>query len=126
MKGAGSVANRLALSLARAMSTAIRRVSRLTSWAGAKVSRDLGLGWEGSGLSAFTEEDAVAERPQRRLAWTSLLLLVPALAVPFLLLAIAARQNFRLVQLQARHRVTIDTGQRRVPPLSPIATLALL
>jgi signal transduction histidine kinase len=126
MKGAGSVANRLALSLARAMSTAIRRVSRLTSWAGAKVSRDLGLGWEGSGLSAVTEEDAVAERPQRRLAWTSRLLLVAALAVPLLLLAIAAWQNFRLVQLEARQRVTIETGQLHEHALSAIETYALI
>src|SRR5260370_40266182 len=113
MKGAGSVANRLALSLARAMSTAIRRVSRLTSWAGAKVSRDLGLGWEGSGLSAFTEEDAVAERPQRRLAWTSRLLLVAALAVPLLLLAIAAWHNFPPGPLHASHRLPLETGQPR-------------
>src|SRR5260370_28370861 len=126
MKGAGSVANRLALSLARAISTAIRRVSRLTSWAGAKVSRDLGLGWEGSGLSAFTEEDAVAERPQRRLAWTSRLLLVAALAVPLLLLTIAAWQNFRLVQLEARQRVTIETGQLHEHALSAIETYALI
>jgi len=82
------VANRLALSLARAMSTAMRRVSTFISWAGARVSRDLGLGWEGSGLIAVTEAEAVAERPQRRLAWTSRLLLVAALAVPLLLLTI--------------------------------------
>ena len=84
------VANRLAHSLARAMSTAIRRVSGLTSWAGAKVSRGFGLGGRGSGLSAVTKADSVAERPQRRLAWTSRLLLVAALAVPLLLLTIAA------------------------------------
>src|SRR5260370_10954145 len=126
MKGAGSVANRLAPSRAGEMSTAIRRVSRLTSWAGAKVSRDLGLGWEGSGLSAVTEEDAVAERPQRRLAWTSRLLLVAALAVPLLLLTIAAWQNFRLVQLEARQRVTIETGQLHEHALSAIETYALI
>src|SRR5260370_9290534 len=115
MKGAGSVANRLALSLARAMSTAIRRVSRLTSWAGAKVSRDLGLGWEGSGLSAVTEEDAVAERPQRRLAWTSRLLLVAPLAVRLLLLTIAAGHNFRPAHLRARQRATTHTGRLPKP-----------
>src|SRR5260370_28114725 len=116
MKGAGSVANRLALSLARAMSTAIRR--------GAKVGGDLGLGWEGSGLSAVTEEDAVVERPQRRLAWTSRLLFVAALAVPLLLLTIAAWQNFRLVQLEARQRVTIETGQLHEHALSAVETYA--
>src|SRR5271168_3072750 len=126
MKGAGMVANRLALSLARAMSTATRRVSAFISWAGARVRRDLGLGWEGSGLTAVTEAEAVAERPQRRLAWTSRLLLVAALAVPLLLLTIAAWQNFRLVQLEARQRVTIEAGQLHEHALSAIETYALI
>jgi signal transduction histidine kinase len=120
------VANRLAHSLARAMSTAIRRVSGLTSWAGAKVSRGFGLGGRGSGLSAVTEADAVAERPQRRLAWTSRLLLVAALAVPLLLLTFAAWQNFRLVRLEAKQRVTIEAGQLHEHALSAIETYALI
>ena len=120
------VANRLALSLAGAMSTAVRRVSGLTSWAGAKVSRGFGLRGRGSGLSAVTDADAVAERPQRRLAWTSRLLLVAALAVSLLLLTIAAWQNFRLVQLEAKQRVTIETGQLHEHALSAIETYALI
>ena len=64
-------ANRLALSLARAMSTGIKRAGGFISWAGARVSRDLALGWEGLALSADPEADVLAERPQRRLAWTS-------------------------------------------------------
>src|SRR5271156_6030954 len=126
MKGAGMVANRLALSPARAMSTATRRVSAFISWAGARVRRDLGLGWEGSGLTAVTEAEAVAERPQRRLAWTSRLLLVAALAVPLLLLTIAAWQNFRLVRLEAKQRVTIETGQLHEHVLSAVETYALI
>jgi hypothetical protein len=119
-------ANRLALSLARAMSTGIKRASGFTSWAGARMSRDLGFGGPGSGLSPDPEADAVAERPQRRLAWTSRLLLVAALAVPLLLLAIAAWQNFRLVQLEAKQRVTIETGQLHEHALSAIETYALI
>jgi signal transduction histidine kinase len=119
MKGAGTVANRLALGLARAMNTATRRVS-------ARVSRDLGFGGEGSGLSAINEADTVAERPQRGLAWTSRLLLVAALAVPLLLLTIAAWQNFRLVQLEAKRRVTIEAGQLHEHALSAIETYALI
>lgn len=119
MKGAGTVANRLALGLARAMNTATRRVS-------ARVGRDLGFGREGSGLSAINEADTVAERPQRRLAWTSRLLLVAAIAVPLLLLTIAAWQNFRLVQLEAKQRVTIETGQLHEHALSAIETYALI
>jgi two-component system NtrC family sensor kinase len=119
-------ATRLALSLARATSTAVRRVSGLISWAGARVSRDLGLGWEGLVLSADPEADVVVERPQRRLAWTSRLLLVAALAVPMLLLTLAAWQNFRLVQLEAKQRVTIEAGQLHEHALSAIETYALI
>jgi signal transduction histidine kinase len=119
MKGAGRVARRLALGLARAMSTATNRV-------GERVSRDLGLGGEASGLSAVNETDLVAERPQRRLAWTSRLLLVAALAVPLLLLTFAAWQNFRLVRLEAKQRVTIDTSQLHEHALSAIETYALI
>ncbi len=126
MKGAGTVANRLALSLARAMSTAIRRVNGFTSLAGARVSRDLGLGWQGSGLSPAAEADPVAEHPQRGLAWTSRLLLVAALAVPLLLLTLAASQNFRLVRLEAKQRVTVETGQLHEHALSAIETYALI
>ncbi len=126
MKGAGTLVNRLAVSLARTTSTAIKRVSGSAIWASARVSRDLGLGREASGLSAVTGKDAVAERPKRRLAWTSRLLLVAALAVPLLLLTIAAWQNFRLVQLEAKQRVTIETGQLHEHALSAIETYTLI
>jgi len=126
MKRAGTVANRLASSLARATSTAIRRVNGFTSLAGARVSRDLGFGRQGSGLSPAAEADPVAERPQRGLAWTSRLLLMAALAVPLLLLTFAAWQNFRLVRLEAKQRVTIETGQLHEHALSAIETYALI
>ena len=117
---------RAANRLARAMSTGIKRASGFISWAGARVSRDLALGWEGLALSADPEADVVVERPQRRLAWTSRLLLVAALAVPLLLLTIAAWQNFRLVQLEAKQRVTIEAGQLHEHALSGIETYALI
>jgi two-component system NtrC family sensor kinase len=126
MKGAGTVANRLALSLARATSTAIRRASGLVNRAGTRFSRDLGFGGQGSDLSADPGADSVADRPQRSLAWTSRLLLVAALAVPLLLLTFAAWQNFRLVQLEAKQRVTIETGQLHEHALSAIETYALI
>jgi signal transduction histidine kinase len=126
MKRAGTVANRLALGLARAMSTAIRRVSGFASWDGARVSRDRGFGSQGSGLFPAAEADPVGERPQRGLAWTSRLLLVAALAVPLLLLTLAASQNFRLVRLEAKQRVTIETGQLHEHALSAIGTYALI
>ncbi len=108
------------------MSTAIRRVSAFTSWAGTRISGDLGFGGQGSDFSAVTEADVVAERPPRRLAWTSRLVLVAALAVPLLLLTIAAWQNFRLVQLEAKQRVTIETGQLHEHAFSAIETYALI
>src|SRR3984893_6867060 len=126
MKGAGTVANRLALSLVRAMSMAIRRVNGLTSWAGARFSPDLGFGGPRSGLSPDPEADGVAERPPRGLACLARVLLVAALAVPLLLLAIAAWQNFRLVQLEAKQRVTIETGQLHEHALSAIETYAVV
>src|SRR5438105_2068103 len=122
MRGAGRVASRLAL----ATSTVFRRVSGLANWAGARFSRELDLDWEGLGHSAEPEADAVAERPQRKLAWTSRLLLVAAVAVPLLLLTLAAWQNFRLVQLEAEQRVTIETGQLHEHALSAIETYPVI
>ena len=66
-------ANRLALSLARAMSTGIKRASGFISSAGARVSRDLGLGWEGLALSADPEADVVVEGTRGVLELLSLL-----------------------------------------------------
>src|SRR5690348_12627179 len=126
MKGARTVVNRLARGLARATSTAIRRVSGLANWVGARFSRGLGFGEQASDIFTDPGADAVAERPQRSLAWTSRLLLVAALAVPLLLLTFAAWQNFRLVQLEAKQRVTIETGQLHEHALSAIETYALI
>ncbi|MGA7263030.1 MAG: ATP-binding protein [Stellaceae bacterium] len=126
MKGREPVANRLALSLTQAMSTATRRVGGLIRWAGVRFSPDLGFGGQDSGLAAVPEPDSVAERPQRGLVWTSRLLLVAAAAVPLLLLTIAAWQNFRLVQLEAKQRVTVETGQLHEHALSAIETYALI
>jgi hypothetical protein len=50
-------------------------------------------------------------RPRRRLTWPLRGLLAASLAVPALLLALAAWQNFRLVQRQAEERVTIEAGE---------------
>jgi two-component system NtrC family sensor kinase len=104
----------------------MRRASWLANRVGARVGRDLGFGGQGSDLFADPGADAVADRPQRSLAWTSRLLLVAALAVPLLLLTFAAWQNFRLVQLEAKQRVTIETGQLHEHALSAIETYALI
>jgi signal transduction histidine kinase len=70
--------------------------------------------------------DLVTERPRRGLPWPLRLLLVAALAVPVLLLTIAARQNFRLVQVEAERQVVTETGELQEHALSAIETYALI
>jgi two-component system NtrC family sensor kinase len=70
--------------------------------------------------------DTVAERPRRGLPWPLRLLLVAALAVPLLLLTIAARQNFRLVQVEAEKQVAVETGELQEHALSAIDTYTLI
>jgi signal transduction histidine kinase len=126
MKKAVTVGNRLARSLAQAINGAARQVGGFARRASARVGRDLDFGWQGSRLPADNEAAAAAERPQRRLAWPSRLLLVAALAVPLLLLTTAAWQNFRLVQLEAKQRVTIEAGQLHEHALRAIETYVLI
>jgi two-component system, NtrC family, sensor kinase len=54
---------------------------------------------------------AIPQRPRRRLTWPLRGLLAASLAVPALLLALAAWQNFRLVQSEAEERVVIEAGE---------------
>jgi len=54
------------------------------------------------------------------------LLLVASLAVPLLLLAIAAEENLRVVRFEAQQRVMIEAGQLREHALSALATYALV
>ena len=55
--------------------------------------------------------EAIRQRPRRRLTWPLRGLLAASLAVPALLLALAAWQNFRLVEGEAEKRVTIEAGE---------------
>jgi two-component system, NtrC family, sensor kinase len=82
------------------------------------------FGWfsRGSGNSA----GALQERPRRRLTWPLRGLLAASLAVPFLLLAIAAWQNFRLVRSQAEERVMIEAGELREHALNTVKTYAIV
>jgi two-component system, NtrC family, sensor kinase len=50
-------------------------------------------------------------RPPRRLSWPLRVLLAGALAIPALLLALAARENIGLVQRHAEERVAIEAGE---------------
>src|SRR5215472_18310587 len=59
----------------------------------------------GGGGAAVGSADLVERRPRRGLTWPLRLLLVASLAVPLLLLGVAAWQNLRLVEVQTEQRV---------------------
>src|ERR1700730_2735282 len=69
---------------------------------------------------------AIQERPRRRLTWPLRGLLAASLAVPLLLLAIAAWQNFRLVQYQAEERIRIEAGELHQHALNTLNTYAIV
>src|SRR6266436_7994327 len=69
---------------------------------------------------------AIQERPRRRLTWPLRGLLAASLAVPLLLLAIAAWQNFRLIQRQAEERVMIEAGELRQHAVNTLQTYAIV
>jgi two-component system NtrC family sensor kinase len=75
---------------------------------------------------AGSRADATHERPRRRLTWPLRGLLAASLAVPLLLLAIAAWQNFRLVQLQAEERVMIEAEELHQHALNTLKTYAIV
>jgi two-component system, NtrC family, sensor kinase len=70
--------------------------------------------------------EAIQGRPRRRLTWPLRGLLAASLAVPLLLLAIAAWQNFRLVQHQAEERITIEAGEMQQHALNTLKTYAIV
>jgi len=82
------------------------------------------LGW--FGRSSGNRADALQARPRRRLTWPLRGLLAASLAVPLLLLAIAAWQNFRLVQSQAEERVMIEAGELHEHALDALKTYAIV
>ena len=81
------------------------------------------LGWLGG--AAFRPRPAIPQRPRRGLTWPLRGLLAASLAVPLLLLAIAAWQNYRLVQRQAEERVAIEAGELDEHDLTAFKTYPL-
>src|SRR5690242_12759030 len=115
--------HRMAAAFAGAMKSLCRRAYHAASfwdrWRGlAHFRRFRGAGDDRAG--------ALEGPPRRALTWPSRLLLVAALAVPLLLLTIAAWQNYRLVQLEAEQRVNVETGQLHEHAVSAIETYALI
>jgi two-component system, NtrC family, sensor kinase len=81
------------------------------------------LGWLSG--AAFRHRSAIPQRPRRGLTWPLRGLLAASLAVPLLLLAIAAWQNYRLVQRQAEERVAIEAGELDEHDLTAFKTYPL-
>src|SRR5438132_5821182 len=125
-------AYRVALSFARVVNTAGKRARSFASLAGETVRQGLGGGWRVAGFfgwllsTAGNRAGAIQGRPRRGLSWPLRSLLAASLAVPMLLLAFAAWQNFRLVQVQAEQRVMIEAGQLHEHAVSALETYALV
>jgi len=75
---------------------------------------------------ARNQSEMIQVRPRRGLTWPLRGLLAASLAVPLLVLAIAAWQNFRLVRSQAEERVMIEAGELREHALDTIKTYAIV
>ncbi|MBV8335933.1 MAG: hybrid sensor histidine kinase/response regulator [Alphaproteobacteria bacterium] len=88
-----------------------RTVPQLFSWLGGLVKR---------------RAEPTRARPPRRLTWPLRGLLVASLAVPLLLLGIAAWQNYRLVRAQAEERVMIEADELHEQALDTLKTYAIV
>jgi signal transduction histidine kinase len=80
--------------------------------------------WRFSGADGDRGQAALP-LPRRGLSWPLWGLLAASLAVPLLLLAIAAWQNYRLVQAQADERVMIEANEMHQHALDAFRTYAL-
>ncbi len=126
------LAYRLALGLAGVLNTATRRARGFARLAGETAGQGLSGGRRGQGFFARSrraaggQAEAIRGRPRRGLTWPLRSLLAASLAVPVLLLAFAAWQNFRLVEVQAEQRVMIETGQLHEHAISALETYALV
>ena len=139
------LADRLALGFATVVNTAARRARGVPAAAGDRnrqvpragepasqprsaPERRTGISEKWSWYRRLIESGAntIQARPSRGLTWPLRLLLAASLAVPLLLLAIAAWQNFRLRQVQAEQRVMIDAGQLHEHALRALETYALV
>ena len=78
------------------------------------------------GRTRAARDDPLWQRPPRRLTWPLRGLLVLSLAVPLSLLAIAAWQNYRLVERQAAERATIEAGELDAHALLAFRTYRLV
>jgi two-component system, NtrC family, sensor kinase len=73
-----------------------------------------------------SRSQTIQARPKRGTTWPLRGLLAASFAVPLLLLAIAAWQNFRLVRGQAEERLLIEAGELREHALNTVKTYAIV
>jgi signal transduction histidine kinase len=130
-------AYRVLLSLVRGLGTR-RRPTRLADGIDRREANIETAASNGSGRSrrrglfggvlgaAVGRADLVERRPRRGLTWPLRLLLVASLAVPLLLLGVAAWQNLRLVEVQTEQRVADETGQLHEHAVRALETYALI
>ena len=114
---------RAAPSLARALASARKR---------AAIGEDANSGLRSAPVFEWlrraveTHSDPIEQRPPRHLTWSSRLLLIASVAVPMLLFAVAAWQNYRLVKIQAEQRVRIETRELEEHALRALETYSLV
>ena len=119
----GEVWHRVVRGPARA-ATIFWRLARGAALFGRPQRRPALFGWmRGARLD---RADADTEPPRRALPWPSRLVLLGAVAVPLLLLMIAAWQNLRLVQIEAERRAVVETGELQEHALSALDTYSLI
>src|SRR3984893_5149829 len=122
----------LLLDLAGVLNTATSRARGFARFAGRTFGQGLSAGRRGEGFFARlrradgNQAGEVRGLARRGLTWPLHSLLAAALAIPALLLAFAAWQNFRLVQVQAEQRVMIEAGQLHEHGISALRAQALV
>jgi signal transduction histidine kinase len=89
------------------------------------ASRRAGL-FRGRRAAAGDRPGPLEGRLQRSIGWPLHLLLAAAFAVPLILLALAALQNWRLVEVEAEQRVTIEAGDLHEHALGALQTYTLV
>src|SRR5262245_41930234 len=112
---------RIALTFGRVLNTAGERARDWARLTADSVRRGLNLS-----TPAGNRAEQIRSRPRPGLTWPLRGLLAASLAVPLLLLAVAAWQNYRLVQIQAEQRLRIGTGQLHEHAFSALQTYALV
>lgn len=102
----------------------LRRLARGAASLARPRRRPALFAWLGG--AGLDRADAAAERPRRGLPWQSRVVLLGAVMVPLLLLTFAAGQNYRLVQVEAKRQVVLESSELQEHAINAIDTYALM